>query len=162
MNQETTRGNQQVSLRGLLVLTAAWAYWIWLMSDLRHELVALAVLAAITIAAGTGAHLLYVYVLPWRGTAVVSLLVLPALIFGTLAVQLGAGDRVFGFLTTPIEFFAHQGWSDRVRFTIPVFASALILAVAHLIKPSWMTAILTAMGISLWYGVTLLILANAG
>ncbi len=162
MNQEATRGHRQVSLRGLLVLTAMWAYWIWLMSDFRHELVALALLATITIAAGTGAHLLYIYVLPWRGTVVVTLLVLPAMIFSVLAVLLGAGDGVVTFFTTPIDFFMHQGWSDRVKFTIPVFASALILAVAHPIKPSWITAIMTAMGISLWYGVALLILANAG
>ncbi|MHB8974097.1 MAG: hypothetical protein ACYC3X_26185 [Pirellulaceae bacterium] len=162
MNQEATRGNCRVSLRSLLVLTAAWAYWIWLISDLRHELVALVLLATITMAAGTGAHLLYIYVLRWRGTAVVSLLVLPALFFSALAVLLGAGDGVVLFLSTPIDFFLHQGWSDRVRFTIPVFASALILAVAHPIKPSWITAIISAMGISLWYGVTLLILANAG
>ena len=123
---------------------------------------ALALLAGMTLAAGTGAHLLYVYVLPWRGTVVVSLLVLPTLIFGAFAVLLGAGDGVFLFLTTPIKFFAYQDWSDRIRFTIPVFAGALFLTLAHPIKPSWITANITAIGISLWYGITMLILDNAG
>ncbi len=162
MSRETTLGDHHISLRGMFVLTAAWSYWIWLMSDFRHELVFLTLLAAITLSAATGAHLLYKYLLPWRGTVVVSLLVLPALVFGAFAVLLGAADGVVVLLTAPIDFYVHQGWSERLRFSIPVFAGVLVLAVAHPIRPSWITANITALGISLWYGVALLILANAG
>ncbi len=69
---------------------------------------------------------------------------------------------VFDLLLMPIDFFYHQRWSDRIRFTIPVFACIAILTAAHPIKPSLINAIITAIGISLWYGLALLIAANAG
>ena len=160
--RKLSRGGTQFSLRGMFLLTAAFAYWLWLLSDFRREPIAIAVFWAITIAAGIGGHLLHTYLLPWRGTVVITLLVLPPVIFGAVAGLLGAGDAVVDILTIPIEFFAHQRWSDRMRFTIPVFASIAVLAAAHPLKPGLLTAIISAIGVSLWYGMAILIAANAG
>ena len=156
------RGESQFNLRGMFLLTAAFAHWFWLLSDFRREPIAFAVLGAITVTSGIGGHLLYAYLLPWRGTVLISLIVLPAVVFATLGVLLGAGDGVVALLLMPIDFFAHQLWSDRIRFTIPVFASIAILAAAHPIKPGLLSAIISAIGVSLWYGMALLIGANAG
>lgn len=134
----------QFSLRGMLVLMAACTIWLWLLLDLRQNPLGFAVLALITLAVGVVGHFLYTYVLPWRGTVLVSAIVLPLQILGVLSVSLLA--------TLPVEFFARQSWPDRIKYTLPFLVSIVILGAAHPIKPSLPTAIITALGVSLWYG----------
>ena len=65
-------------------------------------------------------------------------------------------------LALPIEFVAHQTWTHRITFSLPVFSSIVLLAIAHPLKPGLSNAIITAIGISLWYGIAFLVGANAG
>lgn len=150
----------QFGLRDMLLLMAACAIWLWLLSDWRQDPFGFAVLALITLAVGVGGHFLYTCVLPWRGTVLVSAIVLPPLILGGLTGSLLDG---WSFLTTlPVEFFMRQSWPDRMKFALPFLVSAVLLGAAHPIKPSLPTAIITAIGVSLWYGLALLIAINAG
>lgn len=150
----------QFSLRDMLLLMAACAIWLWLLSDWRQDPFGFAVLALITLAVGVGGHVLYTYVLPWRGTVLVSAIVLPPLILGGLTGSLLDG---WSFLTTlPVEFFMRQSWPDRMKFALPFLVSVVLLGAAHPIKPSLPTAIITAIGVSLWYGLSLLIAINTG
>lgn len=55
-----------------------------------------------------------------------------------------------------------QSWPDRMKYTLPFLVSILILGAAHPIKPRLPTAIITALGVSLWYGLAILIAINAG
>jgi hypothetical protein len=55
-----------------------------------------------------------------------------------------------------------QSWPDRAKYAFPYLASIVLLGAAHPIKPSSPTAIITALGISLWYGLALLIAISAG
>lgn len=148
------RLHSQFSLRAMLVLMAACAIWLWLLLDLRHHPFDFAVFALITLAVGVGGHFLYTYVFPWRGTVLVSAIVLPLLILGALTGGLLA--------TLPVEFFMRQSWPDRMRYAIPFLVSIVILGAAHPIKPSLPNAIITALGVSLWYGLAILIAINAG
>jgi hypothetical protein len=61
--RKLSRGGTQFSLRGMFLLTAAFAYWLWLLPDFRREPIAVAVFGAITMAAGIGGHLLHTYLL---------------------------------------------------------------------------------------------------
>ncbi len=62
----------------------------------------------------------------------------------------------------PVAFIAHESWSERLFFTIPYIACAMTLAAVHPIRPSLANAIISAMGISIWYGMAFLIAASAG
>ena len=138
----------------MLVLMAACAIWLWLLLDLRHDRLGFAVFALITLFVGVGGHLLYTCVFPWRGTVLVSAIVLPLLILGALSGSFLA--------TLPVELSMRQSWPDWMKYTLPFLVSIVILGAAHPIKPSLLTAIITALGVSLWYGLALLIAINAG
>jgi hypothetical protein len=147
---------------GVILLAVAWAYWAWLLSDMWRkpigELVALLVFASVTFTAGVCGHLLYCYVLRWRGTVLLSLLLEP---LPVLALLLGSAGGML-ILALPIDFVADQNWTHRITFSLPVFFSIVVLSIAHPLKPCLTNAIITAIGISLWYGVAILIGANAG
>ena len=68
---------------------------------------------------------------------------------------------MFEILRFLIEFVAHQNWTDRSTFSVPIFLSIVILSIAHPLKPSLPNAIITSIGISLWYGVAILMAASA-
>jgi hypothetical protein len=75
---------------------------------------------------------------------------------------LGSTEIMLWILVAPVAFLAHESWSERLFFTIPYIACAASLAAAHPIKPSLTNAIISAMGISIWYGMAILIAASAG
>ena len=126
------------------------------------DLLALLVFAAVTLTAGVCGHLLYRYVLRWRGTVLLSLLLGPLPILGFLGLLFGSVEGMFEILVLPIDFVAHQNWTHRITLSLPIFFSIVILSMAHPLKPSLPNAIITAIGISLWYGLAILIGANAG
>lgn len=96
--------------RRIMRLAIAWAWWGWLLSDMWRDpigdLSAFLIFTAGTLTAGVCGHLLYCYVLRWRGI--------------------------------------------------------VLLAIAHPLKPGLSNAIITAIGISLWYGIAFLVGANTG
>ncbi len=161
-DRKLTGGENQFNLHGLFSLTAAFAMWLLLLPDFRREPTAVAIFWGLAIVAGVCGHLTYTYLLPWRGTVVTSLPVLSAAVLTAVSAFFGAAEDVIDFLLMPIDLFAHQRWSDRISFTIPVFACVAILTAAHPIKPGLVNAIITAIGISLWYGLALLYAAHAG
>lgn len=161
-SQKRNRKGSAISLRSLFALTAVFALWLYLLSDFRREPIAIVVLWTLAIASGVTAHLLYTYVLPWHGAVLISLLVLPALLFITVGLFFGVGDSSLWLLARPVAFLANESWSRRLFFTFLYSACAAALAAAHPIKPCLTNAIITAMGISIWYGMALLIAASTG
>ncbi len=151
---------------GVMQLAIACAYWGWLLSDLWRKpvgnLLALIVFASVTLTAGVCGHLLYRYVLRWRGTVLLTLLLGPLPVLGLLGLLFGSAGGMFEILALPIDLVAHQNWTHRITFSLPVFFSIVVLSMAHSLKPSLANAIITAIGISLWYGLAILIGANAG
>lgn len=156
------RKARPLSLRSLFALTAVFALWLCLLSEFRREPSAIMIIWSFAIFAGIAAHALYIYVLPWRGTVLTSLLVLPALLFLGSGLLLGSTEIMLWILVEPVAFLAHESWSELLFFTIPYIACAASLAAAHPIKPSLTNAIISAMGISIWYGMAILIAASAG
>lgn len=151
---------------GVMLLAIAWAYWGWLLSDLWRkpvgDLLALLVCASVTLTAGVCGHLLYRYVFRWRGIVLLSLLLGPLPILGLLGLLFGSVGGTFEILALPIHFVAHQNWTHRITLSLPVFFSIVVLSMAHPLNPSLPNAIITAIGISLWYGLAILIGASGG
>ena len=160
--QEQNRNARPFSIRSLFALTAVFALWLYLLSDYRQEPTAVVVIWSFAIVSGVAAHALYLYVFPWRGTVLISLLVLPALVFISSGLLFGATKEMLWILMAPVAFFAVESWSERLFFTIPYIVCAAALAAAHPIKPSLISAIISALGISIWYGMAFLIAASAG
>lgn len=162
----TTLPHQGSGRFGVMLLAIAWAYWGWLLSDLWRrpvgDILALLVFATVTLTAGVCGHLLYRYILRWRGTVLLSLLLGPLPVLGLLGLLFGSVGGMFEILTLPIEFVVRQNWTHRVTFSLPVFFSIVVLSIAHPLKPCLTNAIITAIGISLWYGLAILIGASAG
>jgi hypothetical protein len=93
----------------------------------------------------------------------VSLLILPALSFIAAGRYFGvAHDDIVWLLTLPARLFSSQSWPESLFVTFPYISSMVVLAAAHPIKPSLTSAIISAMGISIWYGLALLMAASAG
>lgn len=161
-SEEPNRSRNLFSLRSLFALTGVFGLWLFLLSDFRREPMAIVVLWSIAIGAGVSAHLFYTYVFRWRGTVLISLLVLPALLFVSSGLLFGVVESMLWILTAPVAFIARESWSERMFFTFPYIACAAALAAAHPIKPSLTNAIISAMGISIWYGMAMLIAASAG
>jgi hypothetical protein len=157
-----SHGTSQFSFRGLFAVTAVFALWIFLLSDFRHEPIATTFFWTTAVVAGVVGHLIYRYLLPWRGTVVIGLLVIPFLVFTVLETVLSGGDAVLDVLWLPIDLFRHQSWADSLRSSIPVFICTVVLTAAHPVRPSLTSAIISAIGVSLWYGMAILIAANAG
>ncbi|MEI6541607.1 MAG: hypothetical protein WCO86_19095 [Planctomycetota bacterium] len=152
--------------RGIMFLAIAWAWWGWLLSDMWRAPIgdpfALLIFASGTLTAGVCGHLVYCYVLRWRGTVPLSLLLAPLPVLGLLGFLFGSTAGMIELLALPLEFVAHQSWTHRITFSLPVFSSIVLLAIAHPLKPGLSNAIITAIGISLWYGIAFLVGANAG
>jgi len=150
----------------VILLAIAWAYWGWLLSDLWRkpvgDLIALLVFVSVIFTAGVCGHLLYCYVLRWRGTGLLSLLLGPLPVLAFLGLLFGSAGGMFEILALPIDFVSHQNWTHRITFSLPVFFSIVVLSIAHPLKPCLTNAIITAIGISLWYGLAILIGASAG
>lgn len=160
--QEQKREARPFSIRSLFALTAVFALWLYLLSEFRQEPTAVVVIWSFAIVSGVAAHALYLYVFPWRGTVLISLLVLPALLFISSGSLFGATKEMLWILMAHVAFFARESWSERLFFTIPYIACAAALAAAHPIKPSLIIATISALGISIWYGMAFLIAASAG
>jgi len=151
----------QVSLRGLLVLTAAFAYWLWLLSPLWRLPLGFAIFTIIILVSGVGSHLVYMSVLPWRGTVVVCLVLGPLLLLGLPLYWLTGGAAGFTILWMPLDFLKHQQ-GIRLVSGVLMLASVMGLTAAHLVRPGLLTAIISALGVSLWYGIAFLLAADAG
>lgn len=123
---------------------------------------ALLVCAFVTLTAGVCGHLLYRYVLRWRGTVLLSLLLGPLPVLGLLGLQFGSAGGMFEIPALPIDFVARQNWTHRITFSLPIFFSIVVLSIGHPLRPCLTNAIITAIGISLWHGVAILIGASAG
>lgn len=161
-HENTNRRDGQFHVRGTLYLTAAFALWLFVLPDLRSEPIAVGILWVLASILGVCAHFMHTRWLPWRFTVVVGVMVSSVSIFAAVAFVAGALDGVVDILTIPFDTFLRQSWSDRIRSTIPCFFSTLALSAAHPIKPSLINAVITALGISIWYGLALLIAVNAG
>ena len=164
----TTKRTTQFSLRAIAVLTAASAVWIWIVQEMPAA--EMAVFAGVALVSGIVGHLVYVYCLRSRVTVMVTVLLLYNLVLGAqLLVQSGHGTPWFerlAFLSDvlfePLRMMSHVTAPRDILLLLRYTVGTLVFTAAHSIRPSLPAAIITALGIAIWYGCSVLIMANAG
>ncbi|QDT58882.1 hypothetical protein SV7mr_13840 [Stieleria bergensis] len=161
-----TRRNQ-FSLAGMILLTLAVAVWLWIFRETTGR--ELLTFSAIAFAAGLISHGVYTYWLPWRITGLLSVLLLYN--GGIVVMQLIAsggnfklsdsGELILQILRQPIEMaFWVRTMNDILMLTV-ILLGTVLFTPAHTIRQELPTALITAMGIGLWYAVGILILTHA-
>ena len=157
----------QFSICGILILTAAIAAWFWIFSEL--QLVELAVFTGIAVTSGILAHFLYSFWLPSRVTVFAtvlliysSILVALVLLESNSSISLSScRELLVDVLMQPIEMLTHAKTTRQIRFGSVVFFSTLFFSLAHSLRPSFPSALITAFGIGIGYAVGILMLMYA-
>lgn len=162
------KSKTQFSLRATAVLTAATAVWIWIFRE--APAFDLAIIAGAASTAGLAGHVVYARWLPSRVTVMATVLLLyNALLGAQLLLQSGSGTPWFerlafllDILVLPVQMMSHATGTRDILFLATLVLGTLTFTPAHSIRPCLPSAIITAMGIAIWYGGSLLIMAYAG
>ncbi|MCA9176197.1 MAG: hypothetical protein KDB14_17040 [Planctomycetales bacterium] len=170
MNGDRRKG--QFSLRQVAALTAAAAVWVWHFREAEPAAIATFSFAAVT--AGIIGHFVDKYWNLYALSALVAVLLVYNGALLALALFEGAADplgALIQVLVAPAEMLKWQLDSiatNRVTsnrdtvFLLVMLLGTLLFTPAHWIRPSLPTAIITALGVGLWYGTSILILSHAG
>lgn len=164
----TNKSKRQFSLRAAFMLTSASAVWVWIFKETTP--LEMAVLGGIAIAAGLVGHVVYTKLLPWRVTVIaIVILIYNSLLGALLLLTSGAGNQspsllkfLFDFLVLPLEMMRHATSPRDIVFWLVVGLGTLVFTAAHSLRPCPPSAMITAMGIAIWYGVSIMIMANSG
>ena len=159
------------SLLDYVLLTLAVACWIWVhWSAPMDELPAIFVMP-VTIGIGAGAYLLHRLVWSWRGTVVAAVLLIHVSALTALILSAGGswaeGREFWGYL---VKFQVDAVWWDITHFDLAnpgtLFSSVLVfgslmLAAVHPIRPSFVSAMTSTVGVGLWLQISLAMMAHA-
>ncbi len=156
------------SLRACCVLVAASALWVWIFRDLSS--IELLVLSSVAFVAGTVSHLVYAFWLPWRVTAIaVDVMLYNGLLAAQLLFGSGTGTSsprrlafLIDVLVEPAQMATYARTPSDILFFLAVLFGTLVFTPAHAIRPSLPSAIITALGISIWYGSSIMMMAYGG
>jgi hypothetical protein len=158
------RTKTQFSIRAIAAFTVASAVWVWLFREAKP--VEIAIFSGVAMTAGILGHVVYRYWLPWRVTAIVTVLLLyNAVLFVPALLHDGSNSFRFLFQVAfgPAEMIMHMNWHwhrDTV-FMLAMVLGTLLFTPAHSIRPSLPTAIITALGLGFWYASSILMLIYA-
>lgn len=156
------------SIRAIIVLTAAFAVWVWIFGDLPP--IYLAVFTGIAVAAGIVAHFLYSFWLPWRVTVMAAvLLIYNSILVALIVLQSNSSNPIsdcFELLVdvviSPVEMLIRAKTLRQNLFCLAILFGTLFFTPAHSLRPSFPSALVTALGIGIWYAAGLLMLMYAG
>lgn len=170
MNSDTdvNQSKTQFSLRVSVVLTAASAFWLWIFREMSP--VEIVVFAGIALTAGLVGHVVYAFWLPSRVTVIGTVLLLYNAILGAqLLLQSGSAGPwfarlavLFEIVVLPAELMRNATSPRDIVFSLAMVVGTLIFTAAHSIRPSLPTAIITAMGIAIWYGSSIMSMIYGG
>ncbi|MEO1528932.1 MAG: hypothetical protein AAFX06_26220 [Planctomycetota bacterium] len=163
-SRETPKVRATFSLRSLVVLTAAAAFWLWLFRDVTLD--DITILSGIVLVAGCLGHFAHV-LLPWRPIVPLVVLLTYNVVFllasfsGSRLTAAAQLEVLWGVLVLPAEVLVHT-WNVRgITFCCTIIAVTVLLAPAHLFRTGFPAAMLTAIGIGIWYSTGLMLLAYA-
>ncbi len=164
MNKSKT----QFSLRATFILIAVSAVWVWIFKDITPF--EMAVVAGTAVTTGLLGHIVYTYLLPTRVTVIATvLLVYNALLGAQLLLVPSSGTPtlmrlafLFDILVSPLEMMTYATAPRDIMFWLAMVLGTLIFTPAHAIRPCLPSAIITALGIAIWYGVSIMMMAYGG
>ena len=159
---------RQFSLRATFMLTAVSAVWVWIFREITP--VEMAVIAGIAVTAGLVGHIVYTYWLPWRVTVIATVLLLYNALLGVLSLlesssgppSLARLEVLFAVVVWPLEMMRYATAPRDIMFWLVMVLATLIFTPAHAIRPCLPSAIITALGIAIWYGVSIMMMAYGG
>ena len=159
---------RQFSLRATFILTAVSAVCVWIFGEITP--VEMAVIAGIAVTAGLVGHVVYTKWLPWRVTVIATVLLVYNALLGTqLLFSTGSGTPMlarlaflFEIVISPLELMSYATSPRDIIFWLVVVLGTVIFTPAHAIRPSLPSAIITALGIAIWYGVSIMMMAYGG
>ncbi len=162
------KSKRQFSLRATFILIAVSAVWVWIFREMTPF--EMAVVAGIAVTAGLLGHIVYTYLLSSRVTVIATvLLVYNALLGAQLLLEPGSGTPtirrlafLFDILVLPLEMMKYATAPRDIMFWLVMVLGTLIFTPAHAIRPSLPSAIITGLGIAIWYGVSIMMMAYGG
>jgi hypothetical protein len=161
-----TRKNQ-FSLRAILALTAASATWFWLFREASP--IELTIFSIAALAAGLVGHTVYIYWLPSRFTVVVAVFLLYNFTLVILEV-IGSGasfrpsdclQLLIDIVVEPAEWAIRAWGTQHMLFSFAFVIGTLLFTPAHMVRPGLPGALITALGLGIWYGAGILLLTHA-
>jgi hypothetical protein len=152
----------QFSLRASVVLTAAVGFWVWIFREMSP--VEIAVFGGVALTAGVVGHIVYTKWLPWRVTVIATVLLLYNSLLGVQLLLSGSGEPwlLVETVVLPFEMMWHAKSPRDILFVSLIVLGTLTLTPAHCIRPSLPTAIVSALGIAIWYVSSIMIMIYAG
>ncbi len=158
----------QFSLRAMIVLTASFAVWVWIFREIKPG--EMAVLTGIVLMAGIVAHVVYAFWLPWRVTVIATVLLLYNVMIGALTLlQSGSSmswfqhlEFLYDVVVHPAKMMMYTHSPRDLVFSLAIVLGTVFFTPAHAIRPSLPTAIITALGIAIWYGSSIMMMAYGG
>ena len=158
----------QFSILAIIVLTAAIAVWIWIFGDLTP--VELTVFTGIAVAAGIVAPFLDSLWLPWRVTVLFAvLLIYNSILVALVLLQSNSSnpmslcwELLVDVVANPIKLMMRAETLRQNLFCLAILFGTLFFTPAHSLRPSFPSALVTALGIGIWYAIGILMLMYAG
>lgn len=158
----------QFSIRSIIALTAAIAVWALIFGE--AALAETTVLTGVALAAGIAAHFLYSFWLPWRITVMATvLLTYNSILFAHALQHSSSSDPVSDCLellvdvvVQPTEMLMHAKTLREKMFLLAILFGTVFFTPAHSLHPSLPSALITALGIGIWYAAGILLMMYAG
>jgi hypothetical protein len=69
---------------------------------------------------------------------------------------------LFEIVISPLELMSYETSPRDIIFWLVVVLGTVMFTPAHAIRPSLPSAIITALGIAIWYGVSIMMMAYGG
>lgn len=150
-----------------MMLTVVIAVWFWLFREITPT--ELTIFTSFAVVAGMIAHLIYACVMTWRIVGVLAVLliynltlVLLTLVSAGLQIPISESfETIFQVLISPAEIITHAtSFRDRLFSTV-IVSGTLLFTPAHAFRPNFISAVITSMGVGIWYVAGILFLSHA-
>lgn len=164
----TPKTSHQFGFRSFMLLTLVMAIWLWLFREVRPS--ELAIFTSFAFATGFAAHLIHTFLLSWRMVGVLSVL----LIYNGTLVLLTVVSSGFqspiseslatiaDLVTAPAEIISHATLPHEILFSTVIVAGTILLTPAHAIRPNFVNAMITSLGVGFWYVAGIVVMIYAG
>lgn len=166
LSERRRKRESAIFLSILIPALTAWGWMLWELGKMNSGTAVISIL--MLLATGAIGHLVYERVWRWPGAAVGTALILHlAVLFALGGGRVSSLDLLWTVLSSPVEFVI---WDIRHLDTMNPFDAliwaviglSLVLTSLHPLRPCFPTAMVSTLGISLWFLVSFTMMAHAG
>ena len=155
----------QFGIRSFMLLTVVMAVWFWLFRGITPA--EMTIFTSFALVVGLLAHLVYTFLLPQRLVGLISILLFYNVTLALLTV-VSAGfqnpisetfETIVAIIRAPATIIPHASSPRELFFSVTIVAGTLLLTPAHAIQPNLVSALITSMGVGIWYVAGILVLS---